>query len=380
MYVKPSPTNHSDSVFLPDFCAIRMVFAVVVIGELLAFILALTPTAGSGDPWGDVALISLFVQWVGLSSAGLICLCRRWWFRLGNLALGIISYGVVLVVTAAPSEAAYWLVQSRLVDVDVFASWQLRPGEHWFVQPRLVESGQSATQHLGFVLRNVAISAIVGAVALRYFYVQYQWKINVESEARARIQALQSRIRPHFLFNSMNTIASLTRSQPDLAEQVVEDLADLFRVSLGDARVPVPLGRELAVCRQYVRIEELRLGERLAAQWHVDGLPADALLPALCLQPLVENAIYHGIEPAPEGGLVRIMGERSAQSLEITVSNTLPADMAAKNRPGNKMAQENVRQRLIAFFGPQAKLDVTSAPREYQVRASFPYVTEQRDG
>jgi hypothetical protein len=118
--------------------------------------------------------------------------------------------------------------------------------------------------HLEFLAKNLAITAIVAAVALRYFYVQHQWRSRVQSEAKARIQALQSRIRPHFLFNSMNTIASLTRTSPELAEQVTEDLADLFRASLGDASVPVTLEREIEVCRQYLRIEEQRLGARVS--------------------------------------------------------------------------------------------------------------------
>lgn len=158
----------------------------------------------------------------------------------------------------------------------------LRPsgGERfWFAQQQLQQAADS--WHLEFLLRNIAIAAIVSALAFRYFYVQLQWRLNLESEAEARIQALQSGIRPHFLFNSMNIIANFIRSQPALAEQVVEGLADLFRVSLGDTRVPVTLERELEVCHEYLRIEQLRLGERLSIEWCIDSLPADALVPAL---------------------------------------------------------------------------------------------------
>jgi len=354
-------------LFLPDFCAIRVVFSVVVIGELLAFLLVLTPVSVPGDRWRDLGLVSLFIQWVALTSTAILCVSRRPLERLGNIGAGVVSYALVLAVTVCLSEAAYWLLERRLV-LHTEPATSPESG-YWFSQ-RGVEL---AASHLEFLLRNLAIAAIVAAVALRYFYVQYQWRANLESQAQARIQALQSRIRPHFLFNSMNTIASFTRSRPELAEQVVEDLADLFRVSLGDARVPVILARELKICRQYLRIEALRLGDRLRTEWAIDSVPQDALLPALSLQPLVENAIYHGVEPTPEGGAVRVSGRRAGELLEIEVSNTLAPGAGADPREGNRMAQDNVRQRLVAFFGPQARLTVERGETRYSVRLSFPY-------
>ena len=170
----------------------------------------------------------------------------------------------------------------------------------------------------------------------------------------------------------MNTIASFTRSKPELAEQVVEDLADLFRVSLGDARIPVSLSRELEVCREYLRIEELRLGERLKMEWLVDDLPEDAQLPALSLQPLLENAVYHGIEPAPDGGNITLRGVREDDRLQIVISNTLNPG-GDNTREGNQMAQENVRQRLQAFFGPSSNLVAESLEDAYRVLITIPY-------
>ncbi|NIR32189.1 MAG: sensor histidine kinase [Gammaproteobacteria bacterium] len=338
-----------DPLFLPDFCGIRTVFAVVVMGEMLAFVLAL---AGADNRWSSLALISLFIQWVGLSSAALLCACRRWLSLLENVAAGFVSYALILLVTLVLSEAAYWLVEKPLALPGAAEGW-----------------------HQDFLLRNLAVSAIVGAVALRYLYVQHQWKINLESESRARIQALQSRIRPHFLFNCMNTIANLTRSQPALAEEVIEDLADLFRVSLSDASVPTQLARELEVCRQYLRIEGLRLGNRLAVEWHTDGLPGDALLPALTVQPLLENAIHHGIEPQPQGGLVRLVAERHRDSLRLSICNSVPSSEEGPGPTGNRLAQDNVRQRLHAFFRGRGTLRVEPAEGEYRVHLDFPYVT-----
>jgi len=364
-----------DTLFLPDFCAIRMVFAVVVVGQLLAFVLALTPYFPHGNLWSELALISLFVQWVGLTSAGLLCISRRWLRLLDNVTAGILSYALVLLVTLLLSEFAFFLVQQRFLDVRIYTALQLSEQSPWFAQQQLVDVRLTPEWHLEYLLRNLAIGAIVAAVALRYFYVQYQWKSNLESEAQARIQALQSRIRPHFLFNCMNTIASFTRSKPALAEQVVEDLADLFRVSLGDARFPVTLGRELEVCRQYLRIEGLRLGDRLQVDWDTDALPTDALIPALTLQPIVENAIYHGIEPAPHGGWVRLSGKRLGERLQITITNSLDKASSSQHR-GNQLAQDNVRQRLQAFFDDRSKLAIVAVDQGYRVQITVPYLSE----
>ena len=344
----PGGESAADDLFLPDFCAIGTVFSVVVVGELLVFVLVL---AGSPSDWlGELALTSLFVQWVGLASAGVLCLGRRWLKPFSNAAAGIAAWAIVLLVTAAVGEAAWWLVEMPA------------PGD---------------MNHATFHLRNIGISAVVSAVALRYYYVQHQWKRRVESEARARFQALQARIRPHFLFNSMNTIASLARTRPEVAEQVTEDLADLFRASLGDASKPATLARELELCREYVRIENERLGERLQAEWRVDDLPADALLPPLTLQPLVENAVNHGIEPRADGGVVRMIGERLGDMLHITLENPVEPPRPGGLRPdGNHMAQANVRERLAAFFGPRAHMEVREHSGRYRVTLRFPYRSE----
>ena len=345
----PGGESADDELFLPDFCAIGTLFSVVLVGELLAFVLVL---ATSPADWlGELAFTSLFVQWVALGSAGLLCAGRRWLTSLSSAAAGIGAWALVLVVTAAVGEAAWWLVELPA------------PG---------------ANGHALFQLRNLGIGAIVSAVVLRYFYVQHQWKRRVESEARARFQALQARIRPHFLFNSMNTIAALARTRPAVAEQVTEDLADLFRASLGDATAPATLARELELCREYVRIEMERLGERLRTEWQLDGLPGDALLPPLTLQPLLENAVYHGIEPRAEGGVVRMTGSEEDGVLHITLENPMEDGGVAAGRPhGNHMAQANVRERLAALFGPAARLDVYADAQRYRVSLRFPYRSER---
>jgi len=224
-------------------------------------------------------------------------------------------------------------------------------------------------------LPNLLIAAIVGALALRYFYVASEWKRSIELEARSRVRALQARIRPHFLFNSMNTIASLTRSDPARAEEAIEDLADLFRISLSEARAQITLREELEVARIYQRIEQLRLGERLQVRWKVAELPPDAVVPSLLLQPLLENAIGHGIEPLPEGGTVTVQGRGEGNQVVIEISNPVSAT-ARSVRNGNRMALDNIRQRLELAFPGRASVTVDDGGELYRVTLRFPLVME----
>jgi len=345
------PTRPSrDDLFLPDFCGIRMVFAVVVIAQLLAFLLALAPLNGlSADRWRELGLISLFVQWAALTSAGTLCLARPHLARLSNTAAGLIAYLLMMVVLAAVSEAAYHVMET-------------------------IGAGHSAYWHVHFLVRNLAMGAIINALVLRYFFVQHHWRRNVRAESQARLQALQSRIRPHFLFNSMNTIASLTRSDPAQAEAVTENLADLFRMSLSDVLNRITLAEELELCRRYLYIEAQRLGERLSVHWDVEALPDDALVPPLTLQPLLENAVYHGIEPATGGGRIDITGRLDGSVIEVDITNPAPA-AATQRRNGNRLALDNTRQRLSACFGVGTAVNIDADEARYRVEVRFPYLT-----
>lgn len=344
--------RQEEEFFLPSFCEVRMVFAVVVIAELIAFVLVLVSPGVLGDPWSDLGLISLFMQWIALSSAALLCMTRSLLSRLSNAAAALISYLLVLLVTATVSEMAYWFIttSTALPAID-------------------------SDEHEVFLLRTLTISTVVSAVILRYLYVQHQWRQRLQAETRARIEALQARIRPHFLFNSMNTIASLTRSRPDIAEEAIQDLSDLFRASLGNSPDRTTLGEELTLARRYLNIEFLRLGERLAVEWDLDALPMDVKLPPLILQPLLENAIYHGIEPLPEGGTIRINGHITKGWVNIEISNPIPASETGNRYRGNRIAQENIRQRLMLAFGGRAGLEILCQEGVYRVSILFPEET-----
>ncbi|MCP4695747.1 MAG: sensor histidine kinase [Gammaproteobacteria bacterium] len=340
-----------EKTFLPNFCEVRIVFAGVILGQLMAFVLTLSPLGKPGYRWEDLAFISLFIQWVVLSSAAVLCLSRGWLSRLSNNLAGLLSYLLVLAITFLLIQLAWHMV--------------IRPTADPGVDLRL--------QYHLFLFRNMGISAIVSAAALRYLYVHYHWKLKIAAEARARVQALQSRINPHFLFNGLNSIASLTRTNPALAEQMVEDLADLFRSSLADASALIPLEKELSLCRHYLRIETLRMGERLKIEWTVDMLPGDALVPTLCLQPLLENAVSHGIQPIPAGGVIRINGLTDGQLVKIEIENPLPDTPAL--RKGAHIAQDNLRQRLEVYYGRHGRLDISVSENSYVVKLRFPYKT-----
>ena len=352
----PAPAADGRGFFLPDFCEARAVLAIVLIAALLAIVLALARQSVHGAFWLDLARTSAYLLWTGLSCAAVLCKARPWLVGKPLRAAVLGSLGMMVGTVAIVSELVYW----------VGHAWQVRTGSPSMLFPQ---------QHWSFLLPNLLIAAIVGSLALRYFYVASEWKRSVELEARSRIRALQARIRPHFLFNSMNTIASLTRSDPGRAEEAIEDLADLFRVSLSDGRAQITLREELEVARIYQRIEQLRLGERLQVRWKVAELPPDAIVPSLLLQPLLENAIGHGIEPLPDGGTVLVEGRREGEDVAITISNPVSATARAV-RDGNRMALDNIRQRLRLAFPERASVTVDDSDGHYRVTLRFPVTVD----
>jgi two-component system sensor histidine kinase AlgZ len=189
--------------------------------------------------------------------------------------------------------------------------------------------------------------------------------------AEARLQALQARIRPHFLFNSLNAVLSLIRRDPKRAERALEDLSDLFRTLMADVRQFVRLEEEIELLERYADIEQLRLGERLRISWELDAAPSDALLPPMVLQPLLENAVYHGVEPGTGPGEVLVRIERRGERVHATIEN--PHLEAGNQRAGNRMALDNIRERLALFFDAEASIATQTANGRYRVDIEIPY-------
>ncbi|MEZ5564076.1 MAG: histidine kinase [Gammaproteobacteria bacterium] len=338
-----APTNSgtADRFALPDLCSPLAVFGVVLASQLLALLLTL-----AGQPewlafYYHLAQTALLLLWTGLLSAAVLCRLRHWLTRFAVPEGSVLTYLVVVGCVIAVSETAYWLGQYLGAGPDSGGGWF--PTSHWF-----------------FLTRNIAVATLVMAPLLRYFYVSQQWQRNVRRDAETRLNALQARIRPHFLFNSMNTIASLTRSNPAAAELAVEDLADLFRASLRDGRQLIPLADEIDIARVYERMEQHRLGRRLKVEWQLESLPGTAEIPGLTIQPLLENAIYHGIEPAPNPGVITVHGTFDGKLIRVAVSNPrLPGGAPA--RGGHGLALDNIRERLELAFGRRGRL--RSMPR-----------------
>ena len=189
--------------------------------------------------------------------------------------------------------------------------------------------------------------------------------------------ALQARIRPHFLFNSITAVLSLIREEPKRAEEALEDMADLFRVLMADNRELTPLSDEIELCRRYLALEQLRLGDRLRVHWHTEKMPADALVPPLVLQPLLENAVYHGIEPVKGTGEISINIYRNRSRLIAVLRNPYLAQ-GGSHHSGNKMALANIRERLALHFDVEARLETRVLGDTYQVTIIIPYTARPK--
>ncbi|MGZ5256426.1 MAG: sensor histidine kinase [Burkholderiales bacterium] len=213
---------------------------------------------------------------------------------------------------------------------------------------------------------------VVLTTALLLAYLDFRGRALSPALTEARLQALQARIRPHFLFNSLNAVLSLIRQDPKRAEVVLEDLAELFRVAMGNERELSPISKEIELCRQYLEIEQLRLGDRLKVVWHIDNMPPDALVPPLLLQPLLENAVYHGIEPRVEPGEIVIDIYVARQRVHAVLRN--PYSPQGAHHSVNKMALNNIRERLQLHFDAEATLDMHIREDTYQVHIVLPYV------
>lgn len=328
--------------FVPDLCRVRSVFMLLITSELLVLVLAIVQASDRWIDWNYFALLSLFVQWTTLTSAALICLLRN---RLARLSAPRATLAIAAIVVL------------DVLAFSLFADSVLHP------QPGVIDWQA--------IIKKLLLALLITLMVLRYFYLQHQWQQQQEAEMQSHLAALQARIQPHFLFNSMNTIASLIASNPEQAEDAVLDLSELFRASLRTSDQLIPLARELDLCQRYLAIESLRLGPRLALDWSIaDGLERQAI-PPLTLQPLVENAVYHGVQPRREGGTVRIKVESRGGFVYLMVQNPKPDDHADLHS-GNRMALSNIHARLQALFGESAVLKHSHQGDVYTVTLRLP--------
>ncbi len=332
---------------IPDFCDVKTLFILVLLCELLALVLSLAASVHYVF-WEYLAFVSMLVQWIALLNAFFLCHLRNWLHRQRLHLTIFYSLAVLLSISLLVGYGSLHVLQ------------------HFAVLPAsLTVSGQAS-----FLVRICLVSLAVYAVALRFFYIQHQWRVNLQAQSHSRIQALTARIRPHFLFNSMNTIASLIAVSPEHAEKAIVDLSDLFRASLkpGDMN---PLQDELALVDSYLRIESLRLGDRLEVIRDIDNTLNNIEIPALILQPLVENAIYHGIEPMVKGGKIRLSALQQGNMLVISIRNPFH-EASERHKKGNRIAQDNIKQRLKLIYDQRAAFIVNDTKETYSVVLKIP--------
>lgn len=281
------------------------------------------------------------MQWIVLASAAALCPLRPWFREQNGIVAGTVSYSIVLLMTAIFTLVGQWLGQQNLFD----SNMQL--------------------------LDNLLIAAIFAGVVLRWFYLQQQLQNREQAALKSRIQALQSRIRPHFLFNSMNSIASLIDIDPPAAEKMVIDLSELFRASLLEPGL-VPVEDEIKLCKQFVSIEKTRLGPRLQVEWAIDLEEGSFKIPSLMLQPLIENAIYHGIQSLPDGGCVKVSISRQDKYARIQIGNPMGSEVVERDKRSNGIALDNIRHRLLAHYGEEAAMVCEPLGDAYHVDIRYP--------
>jgi two-component system sensor histidine kinase AlgZ len=341
--LRQQPRLDGADYLLPDLCHGEGLLGMIILAEMLSTLMVIAANGLVTFDWAFFARMSLMALMITLVSASILSKANR--FLVGaSRAVGVlVSYGLVLLTTLLCTGLAE-IARTSGASAPLFDPLQ--------------------------VGRHLALTALPAAIVLSYLLLHNELRKQQRAELQARIQPLQSRIRPHFLFNIMNMIASLIGSDPEKAERVVEDLSDLFRQALADAQTLIPLREELALCRSYLALEQLRLGDRLKVVWQISDYGVDAKIPCLTLQPVLENAIYHGIQLLPDGGEINVSVKRVKDRMEIVVRN--PSYPRMHYNKGAKMAIENVRLRLQAHFGPGAQ--VTSEAREssYITRISYP--------
>ncbi|MGE0802814.1 MAG: sensor histidine kinase [Lautropia sp.] len=336
---------------IPDCCNVGVGLRSIVLlnaGALIAAVAAAGDLASILPALLDIALV---LEPALLGSLLVLCIARRW----VNGQSPPVQWVVGLLVPALITAGVAWLMTGLIAG---FA---------------LPDDGSPAARGFWVVSRAVVAAAVAAAV---YEYFRLRARAYAPSFSEARLQALQARIRPHFLFNSLNTVLGLIRSDPRRAEYTLENLADLFRVFMRDARELVPLDDEVLTCKEYLAIEQLRLSHRLKVVWNIDEMPGDALLPSLLLQPLLENAVHHGIEPRTDEGTLNIRITRPGDRVRVEIDNPISATPAS--RPGNQMALSNVRERLTLLYDMEAELRTGADGDRFRVHLEFPYRKERR--
>jgi two-component system sensor histidine kinase AlgZ len=330
------PENHQIHFEIPNLCQTQALLYLVLVSELCVLAWSLADYSFS---WSSFALRSLSVQWAVLLSAALLCQLRRYRFNRWSLRKGWL--------------VSFLLVESIVFSVLIIGQWLLHSGVYLLA-----------------LLQQILAAGIITAMVLRFFQLQQQVIAQSQAEANSRMDALQARIRPHFLFNSLNTITELVATKPEEAEAAIESLSVLFRASLAERSRFCSLSDELSLVKGYLGLEKWRLADRLDVTWKESVIDMHWPVPVLCLQPLVENAVVHGVASNEEGGKILISVLQTPRVTTLIVENSCK-DGASAHR-GHGIGQENVRNRLQALYGDTARYRIERTSNQYKVTLTLP--------
>ncbi len=324
----------------------RGVLATLVVGQVIATILAFAPTP-SHDTWVRLGIISLFIQLTFLLSLSVLYLTRHLLSKRSQLVQSISLFVSLFMTTILMSMLAIKMIDGI---VDITNPWI-------------------------FVSHNLLIVFLVACLFVQFLTIYFEKQKQTQSLARAELDALQARIRPHFLYNSLNTAAELTHCDPDAAERAILALAALSQAAL-KAGEGVTLQDEIALTKQYISLESWRFSERLKMNWQLpDSLP-DISIPCLTLQPIIENAICYGVEPSTNGAQINVLLNVSKQSITFLIENPIPS--AEHKRTGNGMALDNIRQRLNLYYKGRATLNISARNSTFRVKLVLPLFDERK--
>lgn len=344
-----APAPESAAPPLPDFCRPRRLLALMAAVEVFALIFALVIPASPALFVARVVLISAYLQVISLLSAVGLCLLRRRLAGRSGYLVFALAWLLIVVVATLVSLGGYAVSRE-------------------FLDPAVL-SGESRAW---FVLRNAAVAGLTGLLLLRYFAARAQWEEHVRAESEARYQSLSARIRPHFLFNCLNSIAALIAIKPQAAETMVEDLSDLFRASLAKGDPLITMAEELDLVRKFARIEQTRLGARLGIDWDLPEEVMDLSIPRLTIQPLVENAVHHGASRTVGPVTIVVRAKREDDLLVVEVVNPTPPEDAATHSSGSQTAVANIAQRVRLLYGAQASLELKREEGSFRARLQLP--------
>ncbi|OTG67221.1 sensor histidine kinase [Acinetobacter silvestris] len=323
--------NFYQSYFFSKMGNWQYLIELFIASNVLALLIALAEAQSWGNlQAGHVIQYILYINWILLAFVALIDVFQKKIQKFNAIESSIFGFfllqGIVFFTTIVLNLVGYW-------------------GAHHSLQNFL---WANLTDNL---VLHLSYGVLLGAFCLRYIYMREQWLLQQNSELNARIQAMQARIHPHFLFNSLNSVVSLISIDPDKAEQMLIDLSRLFRASFQELKL-VSLNEEIELCRHYIAIEQIRLGDRLQVEWNIQQ-PLQLLqvkIPLLTLQPLIENSIFHGVEKKIIDAKIGILVEILQNQVTIVITNPFIQDKI-KAREGHGIAIENVKQRLKAHFG-----------------------------